>query len=178
MNPLGSKDVHTTLRVLSLSHLRDYTHGRDQTRTDATYLDAVTTTVKRTRFAAYTQRALNGARARGMTDHDIEAVTGIRASTFHRWQRGEVVPQIATIERFCIGLGLPVAEALTAVRGAGRQPTAPEPPMDPDVLKILRRLADPSVNDETKAYIRATMRYLADLPAAPTRAARSRRKVS
>jgi transcriptional regulator with XRE-family HTH domain len=116
------------------------------------------------RFARFVERALSTARARGMTDAQIEAETGVRASTYHRWRRGEASPTVDKVRQFCAGLGIPAGEALAALGMAPRQDSAPSAaPMDPDVLKLLRMLEDPGVNSATKDYIRANLRFLADL---------------
>jgi len=107
-----------------------------------------------------------------MTDPQIEAATGIRASTFHRWRRGEVAPTVDKVRQFCAGLGVSPGEALAAL-GVGPREATPEQPMDPDVAALLRRLADPNTNEATKDYIRQTLRLLAAMadgpPAAPRR---------
>lgn len=107
-----------------------------------------------------------------MTDRDIEQATGIRASTIHRWRRGEVAPTVDKVRQFCAGLDLPTTEALAALGVGARQATEPEP-LDPDVRALLRKLADPATNDETKAYIRETLRVLANLP--PTKRPKKRK---
>jgi len=114
-------------------------------------------------FSRFVDRALTDARARGLTVKDIEKRTNLARSAFYRWRRAEVAsPRPSEVRQFCEGLGIPVATAAAILGWTGeRQPTAPEPPMDPDVYQILRRLVDPSVNDAEKRAIRATLRYLA-----------------
>ena len=128
--------------------------------------------VDRVRFARFVVRALAAARERGMTDPQIEKVTGIRASTFHRWRRGEVAPTVDKVRQFCAGLGVSTTEALAAL-GVGPREATPEPAMDPDVETLLRKLADPNTNEATKDYIRQTLRLLAAMaensPPAPPR---------
>lgn len=101
-----------------------------------------------------------------MTDRLVEEATGIRASTFHRWQRGEVAPTVDKVRQFCAGLGVSSTEALAAL-GMGPREATPEPPMDPVVLAILRKMADPSTSEETKEYIRTTLRLLVDMAERP-----------
>lgn len=126
----------------------------------------------RVRFAAFVDRALAAARSRGMTDRDIHKATGVMPSTYHRWRRGELrtAPDIGKVRAFCAGLGIPAAEALTALGMTGER-TAPEPeaPMDPDVRLIMRQLLDPNTPAAEKIFIRESLRMLAD------RAARQRR---
>lgn len=110
-------------------------------------------------------RALEAARTRGLTNRDIHQATGINPTTFHRWARGDVrsTPDIANVRAFCRGLGLDVEEALTALGMTGaRDNPAPAPPMDPDVQRLLRKLADPSVPETEKLFIRESLRMLAD----------------
>lgn len=118
--------------------------------------------VARARFAQFVKRALRDARDRGMTDADIKRATGIQPSTFHRWQRGEgnQLPTIAKVQAFCAGLDLPLKSALAALGiDETREPT-PEPPLDPDIKRIARILADPNVSEAEKQAIRHTIRML------------------
>lgn len=99
-----------------------------------------------------------------MSAVDIEQATKIRLSTIHRWRRGEIQPTVDKVRQFCAGLGIPVTEALNALGVGERDATPPEPIIDPDVLALLRKLEDPNTNDETKAYIRTTLRMLVNMP--------------
>jgi transcriptional regulator with XRE-family HTH domain len=120
--------------------------------------------VNRARFARFVARALTGARDRGMTDKDIHAATGVPPSTFHRWQRGQFVtaPDLDKVKRFCEGLGVNLAGAMTALGMApGRDTPEPEAPLPPEVRIILRRLADPSVRESDKLVIREMLKMLA-----------------
>jgi transcriptional regulator with XRE-family HTH domain len=119
----------------------------------------------RVRFAHFVDRALTSARARGMTDKDIERATGVRSSTFHRWRRGEVqtVPGLDKVRAFCEGVGADLAEAMAALGVTGeRDNPAPEPVVDPDMRLILRQLADPNVPEAEKVFIRESLRMLAE----------------
>lgn len=129
----------------------------------------------RVRFAHFVDRSLTSARARGMTDRDIEAATGVRSSTFHRWRRGEVrtVPGLDKVTAFCAGIGVDLADAMTALGLTGqRDNPEPEPAMDPDLRLILRQLADPNVPASEKVFIRESLAMLAE------RADRTRRRES
>jgi len=102
-----------------------------------------------------------------MTDRTIHAATGVNPKTFHRWQNGEVAPNVETVRKFCEGIDASFEDALAALglnSERGREATPP-PPMDPDVLALLRKLADPRTNTATKAYIRRTIKLLNALPA-------------
>lgn len=122
----------------------------------------MTPSLGRQRFARFVARVLHDARDRGMTDKDIERATGIGASTFHRWRRAEFreAPEMERVRKFCEGLGVPLAEALAAL-GMTEKRVGPEPPMDPDVLTVLRALADPNVSPEEKRIIREMINMIA-----------------
>lgn len=131
--------------------------------------------VDRVRFSHFVERTLAAAKARGMSAVQIEEATQIRLSTIHRWRRGEIAPTVDKVRQFCAGLGVSPKEALAAL-GMGVREATPEPPMDPDVLKLLRLLADPSTPEATKEQIRAMMRVLAAMAdAVPTKATRPRK---
>lgn len=126
----------------------------------------------RVRFARFVERSLTSARYRGMTDKDIEAATGVKSSTFHRWRRGEVksTPDLGKVRAFCAGIGVEIEEALTALGVTGeRTNPEPEPAMDPDMKLIMRRLVDPHTPAAEKIFIKESLRMLAE------RAARQRR---
>jgi transcriptional regulator with XRE-family HTH domain len=119
----------------------------------------------RVRFARFVQRSLTAARDRGMTDKDIEAATGVMSSTFHRWRRGDVrtMPGLNKVQAFCDGIGASLEDALAALGTTGeRDNPEPDPPMDPDLRLILRRLNDPHVPEPEKVFIRESLRMLAD----------------
>lgn len=129
--------------------------------------------VNRQRFARFVARVLADARDRGLTDTDIAKATGVGTSTFHRWQKGQFAsaPDINKVRRFCEGLGVPPGAALLALGVTeGRDDPEPEPAIDPDVRRILRMLADPSVSDEDKQGIRTVLRMLAGRARSTTRA--------
>ncbi len=120
----------------------------------------------RVRFSRFVERALETARGRGMFAAQIEQASGIRLSTIHRWRRGEISPTVEKVRQFCTGLGIPTNEALAAL-GVGPREATPEPPMDPLVLALLRKMADPTTSEETKDYIRTTLRLLVDMVERP-----------
>ncbi|WP_319460055.1 helix-turn-helix transcriptional regulator [Micromonospora sp. RTP1Z1] len=122
--------------------------------------------VARARFARFVANALNSARDRGMTDKDIARATGIGASTFHRWRRGQgrELPELEKVQAFCEGLGVSVVGAMTALglNPAVRDNPQPEPPLPPEIRKILRTLADPNVADSDKLVLREMLKMLAE----------------
>lgn len=129
--------------------------------------------VDRVRFGRFVDRALAEARQRGLTDQQIEKATGIRASTFHRWRGGKTAPTVDKVRQFCAGLGIAPREALAALGVGDRDPAPADPIIDPDIVALLRRLQDPNVNEETKTYIRTTLRMLANMPTQPARRKRT-----
>src|SRR5688572_27063516 len=71
---------------------------------------AVDREVARATFAQFIRTALDGARARGLNDAAREAATGLAASTWYRWRKGEwgrEWPKIQQVIDFCKGLGIP-----------------------------------------------------------------------
>lgn len=117
--------------------------------------------VARARFARFVDRALREARQRGLTDLDIKRLTSIQPSTFHRWRTTEGgLPKIEKVNAFCDGLDIPRSAAYAALGiDETREPT-PEPPLDPDLRRLARTLADPNVPEATKEAIRHTIRAL------------------
>lgn len=146
------------------SQARHRSHPRDNRPTNGAYLGDVTSAVGRQRFSRFVARVLEDARSRGMTDVEIAKVSGVGASTFHRWRRGEFreAPELDRVLSFCRGLGVQTSEALAALGlGERRESLAPEPPMDPNVRTILRALADPNVSPEDKRVIRELLAMIA-----------------
>jgi transcriptional regulator with XRE-family HTH domain len=121
--------------------------------------------VARDRFALFVKRALDDARARGMTDREIARVSGVATSTFHRWRTAEArgLPELPKVRAFCQAVGASVEDAMRALgmTDSGPQPT-PEPPLPQDVRVILRRLTDPNTPDAQKQFIRMTLQMLAE----------------
>ncbi|MEU7590714.1 helix-turn-helix transcriptional regulator [Micromonospora sp. NPDC049230] len=114
-------------------------------------------------FGEFIKRALGDAKERGLDIEDVETTTGIGRATIYRWVRAESPnPRREKVIAFCEGLGIPVKTATQILGWDGsRQPTAPEPIVDPDIRAILRKLNDPNTPAEQKTSIRATLRYLA-----------------
>lgn len=119
----------------------------------------------RARFATFVKRALEDARARGMTDREIARQSGVATSTFHRWRlaEGRGLPELDRVRAFCLAVGASVDDAMRALGVSDSRPEAtPEPPLPRDVIIILRRLADPNVPEVQKQLIRMTLQMLAD----------------
>lgn len=159
-------------RVPCRSHERQSSRERQNGTESGTYGEAVPpTTDPRVRlFGQFIKRALEDARERGMSIDDIEAAikaadpeAKVGRSTIYRWRRNEVEsPQRRQVQAFCRGLGIPASTAAQILGwDDSRQPTAPDPTVDPDIHAIMRKLADPKVSREEKTSIRATLRYLA-----------------
>jgi hypothetical protein len=141
---------------------------------------AISRDVARANFAAFVVRALASARSRGLNDQQIREATGVGPSTFHRWRRadwGRDWPELQKVIDFCEGLGFDPEDGFAALGVTGtRSATGPEP-LDPDVRRLLAKMADPNVGEHEKTVIRALLRYLADLPPGeepPTPARRAR----
>jgi transcriptional regulator with XRE-family HTH domain len=94
--------------------------------------------------------------------------TGVGKSTLYRWVRGDWTddPEAAKVRDFCDGLDIPPSAAFLILwpSKSDRAPMVAPAPMDPDVEKVLRRLADPGVPDQEKYLIRETIRGLASRP--------------
>lgn len=122
---------------------------------------AVSPSVARVRFARFVGRALRDARSRGLTDLEIKRATGIQPSTFHRWQSGEGgLPKIDKVAAFCRGLEIPVSAAYAALGIDAQREATPPAPLDPDLQRLARILADPAVSEQEKQAIRHTIRML------------------
>jgi transcriptional regulator with XRE-family HTH domain len=120
---------------------------------------------RRQAFAEFVRAALSDARAaHGWNGSEVARRTGLSRQTINRWRRGEwnSDPEPARVVAFCEKLGI---DPDTAFGNLGwHRPTAvppPDPPMDPDVAALLRRLVDPTVSDYEKYHMRETIRYLA-----------------
>jgi transcriptional regulator with XRE-family HTH domain len=162
-------------------------HGQTRTLADSRpYLGgvAVDREVARVQFAQFVQTAIDAARARGLTAEGITAATGVGFSTWYRWRRGDwgqEWPKLQQVIDFCKGLGIPEEDGFTALGLRGERTPTPAPaPIDPDVLRLLRALADPNVPKGEKDAIRHLLRSLAIqanvAPAAPKPSVRPLRK--
>lgn len=103
-----------------------------------------------------------------MTKSELARRLGVDRTTVIRWESGKNRPEdAATVQAFADLFGLDVDDVLAAagLRVGTPAPGRPasDPPLDPDVLIIMRRLSNPSASDAEKATIRATLRYLAEL---------------
>lgn len=168
----GERIIKQTRPPTNRCHGRERARPRDNRPANGTQYEGVIAPVSRARFARFVAHALAAARDRGMTDKDIAAATGIGTSTFHRWQRGEfsTAPDLSRVRAFCEGLGVSTSEALAALGMSERQQRpSPEPPMDPDVLIVLRALADPNVPADEKRMIRDMISMIADRHRRPRR---------
>lgn len=129
------------------------------------------------RFARTVKRALAVLRERGLTDKQIEELTGISFGTFHRWARGDLGkhgPQPTKVRQFFERAGMSAKQAFDDLGWSDdpRPVATPEPEMEPDFRETMRKLRDPNVSDAEKFHIRATMAALAARPKSPTGAAR------
>lgn len=126
---------------------------------------------RRLAFATFVRKGLEHARtSRAWNGSEVARRTGISRQTINRWVRGDwsTDPEPERVVAFCEGIGLDPATAFAILewhRSAGR--AAAQPPMDPDIEALLRRLTDPRVSEVEKFHIRETVRYLAYRPALP-----------
>lgn len=121
--------------------------------------------VRRSKFAWFVKNALETAKSqRGWTVAQVLEVTKVGKTTLYRWIEGSWTedPNPTKVRDFCDGLDIP-AERAFRILWPGKlekpQPTEPAP-MDPDVLILLRMLADPKTNEQTKSFIRTALRSL------------------
>lgn len=134
--------------------------------THGTYVVVVVPPVeaRRAAFAAFVQRALRQAEARGLSVPKVAELAGIGSNTIYRWRDGAWVkgPLPDQVVAFCDALDIPPAVAF-AVLWPGKNDPAPAvepPPMDPDVAELLRRLADPNVPANERYHLLETVRSL------------------
>jgi hypothetical protein len=125
---------------------------------------SVTPEVARTRFAVWVKRALESARAGGLTDREISRRSNVATSTFHRWRlaAGKGLPRLPQVAAFAEATGASIDDAMAALGMTGTPEPTPEPPLPRDMVVILRRLADPNVPEAEKQFIRMTIAMLAE----------------
>jgi hypothetical protein len=150
--------------------MRDQNRPRDNRPANGTYRDRVagsplTPEVARARFSAWVERALEGARAQGLTDREIQRISGVSTSTFHRWRLAGIkgLPKMPQVRAFAAATGARVEDAMKALgmTDADPEPT-PEPPLPRDVVTIMRRLSDPNTPESEREFIRMTLQMLAE----------------
>lgn len=95
-------------------------------------------------------------------------LVGVDPKTIAHWLAGTVDVSEASVRRVATALGRPTLDLLVEVgyysrEEVGGEPASAREPMDPDLLILARRLADPNVPAAEKATIRATLQYLANL---------------
>ncbi len=104
--------------------------------------------------------------AAGLSKVELARRLGVDRATVSRWEQGLNRPEDAeVVQRFADLLAVDLEHALaTAGLRPSRAPRPAEPvPTDPDVLKLLRLLADPATPEHVKDQIRVMMRVLADM---------------
>jgi hypothetical protein len=146
-----------------------------------TYLGrvAVDREVARVNFASFIASAVAAARARGLNDVSITEATGVGFSTWYRWRRGDwgrEWPKLQQVIDFCTGLGIPEEDAFAALGLRGERTVTPPTPIDPEVMRFLRALADPDTPKAQKDAIRLVMRSLDSAPPQPKPSTRPLRK--
>lgn len=103
-----------------------------------------------------------------MTKSELARRLKVDRTTVIRWESGKSRPEdAATVQAFAALFGLDVDEVLAAAGlRVGTPPpgrSTSDPPLDPDLVIIMRRLTDPTASDAERATIRATLRYLAEM---------------
>lgn len=127
------------------------------------------TRTPRQAWAEYSAAARQAAK---LSASELARRLGIDRVTVWRWENGKQKPENSeVVQKFAEATGVDLDEALAAAglrpgAVAPKEPTQ-EPPMDPDLVTLMAKLADPNVNDETKAFIRQTLQHLANLPENP-----------
>lgn len=142
---------------------------RDNRPAKGTYLLVVSDSldVRRTKFAALVRRGLNDVKIqRGWGITDVVKESGVGRTTLHRWTGGDWTedPQAAKVRDFCDSVGVDVDQAfhiLWPSRNRGR-PDEPEPPaLDPDIVRLLRKISDPNTPKFEREFIQESLRLLA-----------------
>lgn len=106
-----------------------------------------------------------------LTKADFARRIGVDRGTVHRWEIGQRKPEDPrVIQRVAEEFELDLDEALAAagLRPMHSPPTKPsrEPPMAPELLAVVRLLADPNTSPADKEYIRRALVSLSHLPPA------------
>lgn len=95
-------------------------------------------------------------------------LVGVDPKTIGHWLAGTVDVSEASVRRVATALGRRTLELLVKVgyysaEEVGAEPAHEPRHLDPDLVILARRLADPDVSPAEKAIIRATVQYLAGL---------------
>jgi hypothetical protein len=108
-----------------------------------------------------------------MSDREVQRVSGVATSTFHRWRNQDAkgLPKLPQVRAFCEATGADIGEAMAALgmSSAGPSP-APEPPLPREIRVIMRRLNDPNTSDTEKDFISRSLQMLAGQVSASERA--------
>lgn len=86
--------------------------------------------------------------------------SGIHRATIFKWMGGKGGATVTSVRAIAKALG---DDPANAIRAAGDMGDVADESTDPDLLLLMRRLADPDVPGAEKLAIRAALRYLADL---------------
>lgn len=105
-----------------------------------------------------------------MSQSELARRVAVDRVTVYRWENGIQRPEnVDVVKRVAEALGVEVDEALAAagLRLDADPPARPtrEPPMPPELLELVRRLADPNTPQRDKDFIHRTLVTLANLPA-------------
>lgn len=114
-------------------------------------------------WAAYVKSAREAA---GLSQTELARRMGINRNTIGRWESGKFRPENADlVYNFANSLGILVDDALAAAgfRPNADPPSEPayeEPPMDPQVAELNRKLQDPETSDVERQALRALLDYV------------------
>src|SRR5690606_27830540 len=117
-------------------------------------------------WASYVQTARETS---GLSRSELAKKIGTAYATVWRWETGRQRPERAEIVvRFASVTGVDLDEALAAagLRPTAKTPSRPatqEPPLDPELAHLHRRLQDPRTSETELAMIRAALRHLSSL---------------
>lgn len=107
--------------------------------------------------------------AMGLSKAAFGRLINVDRGTVHRWESGQFRPATAQdVVKFAKATGVDLHGALRAAGflplGPDERPAAPpQPPLDPDLALLARRLADPATPRAEREIIRAALRHLARL---------------
>ena len=100
--------------------------------------------------------------------------SGIHRATIFKWMSGRGGATVASVRAIAEALGDDPANALRAAGSMGGE--APDE-LDPDLKRLMRRLADPDTPEAEREFIRRALRTLAELAEQSEQAARPGRVI-
>lgn len=103
----------------------------------------------------------------GWTQYDVERESGVSRQTYIRYESGNSAnARPNELRAVCLALGIDPRLAAVAIGLVTREefdlPPA-DPPVDTEVLKVIRILADPNIPDEAKGLLLRGIGHAVDL---------------